>query len=511
MTIHFLDFPSEILIAILLHLDLLTLTSCLATNRRVKSIIDSSTPLQYRLATQAACVEDNPYNTDIGFPDKLAALQRRQATLNALVPTSIYTIEMHNFPHFDSYALSSGIFSVGEFNSSVLKWFSITTREPVFQQLEVDGCIQDWVLAIPGEDLLAMVVTSKPLHRRADDHLVGPVELRLYEMSSGSLHPRAREPVIEVDIDDEDISTFELEVCGPKIILLVTYIGTTMSLLLVYDWKEGRLLMDISGGHSAATFLSPDILLLVQALTGTFELWTIEENVRKGPDGALISLKLPLLAKPGRYTVTDVDSNTKGQASLLSHEPFHSSFADSVALFQVSINCNDPRDTNLNAFMFLVLSRRELLRLIPSAEEHGTERSWRDWGPSVTRWLEKDEIVNKWQTITSGQRCAIGEPDSGRVRVLDFNPYTYRKLAGTHQSRDAIVHVVSGDENQMIHLAVRPGIFGEEVSSQLGCVVVDSPEERRYNGILLDEKWIVGIKDTLDLDDELVFDVWSLE
>ncbi|KAJ7771503.1 hypothetical protein B0H16DRAFT_1714735 [Mycena metata] len=508
--LHFFDLPAEILILILSSLNLATLASCLATNRRVKSIIDGSALLQYRLAAQAACVEDNPWSTTTNSAHKLVALQQRQKYFTEFFrdSSSVRTIEM-NWQDFNvhTYALSGGIFAAADVDSGVLRWFSLAAKEPVVQQLELQGCIQELTLAIPEEDLLVVVSTSRPLHQGAKS-----LKIHFYEMSTQSVHRLARKPVAKVSAIGSlgnFVSDTGVDVFGSRIALLVLYTDSELpSRLLVYDWKQGRLLMDFLGRFSIARFLSLDVLVLVERETGALELWTIQKTSSGDVAGhSRISLQLPQLAKPGsKYIVLDAESNPKGSGSLSSQEPFQSSFTDSILLFQVFIlHGGGDQETQV---LDMVVSRRALLQLLPSAEEHSRELSWKEWGPPVTRWLDRGSGSDIWPPITCGQRHASTDPLTGRIRLLDFNPCTHRKLTRNAAGEERTVCTVSGAETHVVN-RFSPGIFSEEITSQLGCVVADS--QPVYSGVLLDESWIVGIKDTMNVDGKVAFDVWHLE
>ncbi|KAJ7771485.1 hypothetical protein B0H16DRAFT_1881115 [Mycena metata] len=276
--IHFIDFPTEILVIIFSSLDLAALTSCLATNRRLKSIIDVSTLLQYRLAAQAACVEDNPWNTETDAA-KLGALQRRQVgfpkfgshfnfdyqATNCEVRAKICsvclretTIELDDLG-FSNYVFSGNILAVWVFDKSDgLRFFSLRTSVPVFERLEVSGYIQGLGLAIPEEDLLVIVSSSEPLMGRISFEVA--IKLHLYEASTQSAHKMACKPVIHLPVPSTEYHPlFTLDICGPKVVVLVDYSGydkTHLNRLLVYDWKLGRLLATFDD-YSIATFLSP--------------------------------------------------------------------------------------------------------------------------------------------------------------------------------------------------------------------------------------------------------------
>lgn len=162
MAIHLLDLPPEILVLILSSLNLPALTSCLATNRLLKSIVEGSTLLQYRLATQAACVDDNPRNTTKNSAQRLISLQERLSAFSDLRPSLIRSIPMDNFPILWSYALSGGTFAMTEAGRKVLRYISLPStqqleHESAWERLEVDEVILDFGLAVPEDDLLVVL------------------------------------------------------------------------------------------------------------------------------------------------------------------------------------------------------------------------------------------------------------------------------------------------------------------------------------------------------------------
>ncbi|KAJ7184449.1 hypothetical protein C8R46DRAFT_460813 [Mycena filopes] len=525
MTVHLLDLPPEILVLIFSSLTLPALTTCLATNRRVKSLIDGSALLQYRLAAHAACVEDNPWNTNMTSVHKLATLRRREKYFTELRPSSIRNFEIDDF-FVHNYGLSGDILVLTERDSKVLKWVSLAAHEPILQQLEFPGYIQELLLAIPEEDLLAILLTSNPVpETNQNGASVGDIQLHFYEMSTQSAHRMAHDPVIHVSLSGEGVAGFDVDICGSKIALLVHYLlsNGSSSHLLIYDWKQGCLLMDMGGDHSTMVFLSPEVALLPQKDTGTLELWPISENVTAGSIivGPHISLKLPCLANPGIYGIVTTESNPKGHVGRIGSqtEPFHSSSTDSIILFQVFIlHDNHPETPDLD----LVLSRRALLRLLYSSQaQDGKELLWREWGPPIAHWLKRDIFdADAWPPIVCGQRRALADFVHGHIRILDFNPYTQRKVvARPGPGGEKIVagssSSVLGKEGSTAEVALydlSKTIFGEPVSSELSFVVADSPKGTKiYNGVLLDEKWIVGIQDTMEANGTVSFDIWHLD
>ncbi|KAJ7494446.1 hypothetical protein B0H11DRAFT_936775 [Mycena galericulata] len=522
MTIQLLDLPTELLVLVLNSLTLSDLTVCLATNRRLKSIVDGSTLLQYRLATQAACVEDNPWNTEIHSAHRLVALKKRQTAFAELNPNFIRSIPMHNFPILWSYALSGGIFAMMEPDKKALRWASLSEtseQETAWERLEVDEVILEFGLAVPEADLVVVLSSTKPLDFALTSSPI--IKLRFYEMSTQSPHRWARESVLQLPIAVVGCPDFSLDICGPHVAILTVYSPLLQfnplkehlrSRLLIYDWRQGRLQMDLRASSSAVVFLSPGIILLSRLETGTLELWAVPDSPEHMSAGPEISLRLPRLLHNGRYHSVKVECNPKGPESpAVSHQLFHSSFADSVVMLQVMIR-HDTLDDEENAWVihekFLIIPRRALLQQIPPIGHTGSrERVWAEWGPSISRWIHASAFAGYWPTIMCGQRCVlrdIGTPDvPSSFVILDFNRYTCRK-AQLRQADDSD-EVVEPERD-----AVDLHVFEEEVNSQLCYVVTESQQKCTYDGILLDEEWIVGIHDKTDTDGKFSIDVWHL-
>ncbi|KAJ7885387.1 hypothetical protein B0H13DRAFT_1628349, partial [Mycena leptocephala] len=394
---------AEILILILYSLDLPSLMSCIATNRRVKSLIDSSALLQYRLATQAACVEDNPWNTETNSVQRLTALRKRQTAFAELLPSFIRTIQMDDFPILATYALSGGMFFMAEAEKKALRWTSLASVEqqtPVWERLEIDEYILEFTLAIPEEDLLVVLSsTAPPQFHLATDAII---KLHFYEISTRSAHRRAQESVVLVPITYPIPSTmspdFEVDICGSRVAVLMAYPGNLVynpitelivaqpNHLFIYDWRLGH----------------------------------VPGRIVAGPE---ISLKLPLLKSSCDYHVTRVEYNPKGNTVATSQQPFHSSFVDSVVVLQVMHIDLAESEVQIND-MFLIIPRHALLQQITSTENRPKERLWADWGPPISRWFPGTMFSNDWPTIVCGQRCVFLTRAPSSIVLVDFNPYT---------------------------------------------------------------------------------------
>ncbi|KAJ6507816.1 hypothetical protein C8R47DRAFT_58941 [Mycena vitilis] len=504
MTIHFLDLPSEILILILHSLNFRSLLRCTATNRRLRAIIEGSALLQYRLAAQVACVEDNPRNTDMTSAQRLTALGKRQTAFGEMTPTSVHTIQMDVFPtmeidghDIEGYALSGGIFVMSEGSRKAVRWTSLASAQPgpVWERLEFDDYILEFGLIVPEEDLL--VVVSSPLLSMASEM---PVKLHFFKMSTKSAHPTAQEPVITISVPGTNLLKcpgFEVDICGSRVALLVLYEenferdqtpGVPLNRVFIYDWKQGRLQMDLSDNYSVAVFLSPDVMLLAQLQTGTLQLWAIPDDPKRAASTPETSLQLPRLTPRCCYDISKVEYNPKG-SDFSAHQPFHPSYTDSLVLLQVEAD-------NTEAFcsLILIVPRRALLQQM---EAHRKCLQWAEWGPPISRWLNADFFVDDWPTIVCGQRCVFLKTD-GSVWLLDFNPYTWKKSRVEWQSHgvDEIQRQKAAGGNRVFspseaEFTGRVDLFEEPVRSELPFLGMELRDQTHCNGVFMDEEWIV--------------------
>ncbi|KAF7359154.1 hypothetical protein MSAN_01257000 [Mycena sanguinolenta] len=515
MSIHFLDLPSEILTMIFYPLDLRSLIACIATNRRVKSIIDGSALLQYRLAAQAACVDDIPGNTSLTSTDRLAALQKRQAAFAEGLPSSMHTIQMDDFPIYKRYGLSGGIFVVTEPGEKALRWTSLESsaqQEPVWERLEFNEYIVEFALAVPEEDLL--VVLSSTATPNADVPSSDVVlKLRFYEMTTHSAHRAAVEPVIVFPIAVTPWPEFELDICGPKVSILMFSVGDLgpSNRLLVYDWKKGRLQMERTTNFDQSTtvFLSPEVLLFVHT-PGVLELWTISELPERSEEPE-ISLTLPNLPDHCECEIKKVELNPKGHYNAAS-QPFGSSFAASLVVLGLLYY---PEEGSAFQEMFLIIPRQALLQQI-SCAKRAKVLSWEEWGPPISRWIHANfgSYGAEWPTIACGQKFAFITPWSALV-LLDFNSYTQRRTlpeqmeleTGSVEFERILGQFVLMPSSEL-DIVDELTLFGGQPHSRLAYVGKVTQKPPTWSGVIMNEGWIVGINDTTESDGKFWLDVW---
>ena len=201
------------------------------------------------------------------------------------------------------------------------------------------------------------------------------------------------------------------------------------------------------------------------------------------------------------------------------NRPFRDKAEDAVILFRVltQIHPDGFHIPETRSFTFIV-HRRALLDHIPAVHRvcapfcstpelpfETVQVPWEAWGPSATRWFEGDLASMRWMTTTAGQRnVAMEDGASTPIIVRDFNPYSVcsaRALVAAsgrlQQHCDWSEELPNG--NQMTlkvddNVIAAGSVFKDDVRSSLPYVEIVTLAEYRYDGVMIDEERILGLK-----------------
>jgi hypothetical protein len=205
-----------------------------------------------------------------------------------------------------------------------------------------------------------------------------------------------------------------------------------------------------------------------------------------------------------------------------SKRPFRDKAEDAIILFSVLIEDIQIRPGQFHfpdtrPFSFIV-HRRALLDHIPAAlrscapfcsfpdpAPETLQVPWEAWGASATRWFEGDPASMRWITTTAGQRAVtMVDGASTPIIVRDFNPYAVRSAraraaAGGHSQQrcDWIEDLSNGNVMTLKvddSVLAAGTVFNDDVRSSLPYVEVVTRAEYRYDGVLIDEERILGLK-----------------
>ncbi|CAA7266648.1 unnamed protein product [Cyclocybe aegerita] len=141
-------------------------------------------------------------------------------------------------------------------------------------------------------------------------------------------------------------------------------------------------------------------------------------------------------------------------------------------------------------------------------QKHGVPtQDWNDWGPSVTRWFNADDLSRAFISNSSGQRY-VQYTRGGSISILDFNPWTVRRaynglgnkapVEGPHCILSVVGLNQGGVEGDVLELEENmcsgEGMFAEDVVGTLPYVKCRSKEEFNFDGIVMHDEMLLGMK-----------------
>ena len=382
------------------------------------------------------------------------------------------------------------------------------------------------------------------------------LEIRLLRFSTGRPHPLAEQPIIFITTKSLLLGHCNvlIEIVGDFLALLITFPWARSEqedMFFLVRWKKGEAhcVSDITaypspvahvifvcqlrssewGAYAYFSFLTQDTLVIPNLIQNTLEIVKI---VVKSDDipclVPLCVLNLPPLTR--RTAIVRLgcraEPNPTGLGPLAipapSNRPFRDKAEDAIILFSVliediQIHPGQFHFPDTRPFAFIV-HRRALLDHIPAAHRASApfcstpepapetvQVPWEAWGTSATRWFEGDPASMRWITTTAGQRAVtMVDGETTPIIVRDFNPYAVRSAqaraaAGRYlqQGSDWMEDLPNGNVMRLrVDDSVLPAgsMFKDDVRSSLPYVEVVTGAEYRYQGVLIDEERILGLK-----------------
>ncbi|KAF5376252.1 hypothetical protein D9615_008453 [Tricholomella constricta] len=297
-----LQLPPEIVVRILCFLDLAELASIIQADSTLHAYFKAFPILQYRFATQAAQVEDNPRSTHGSVvTERLALLNSREQGWARLNFDFQRTIPVRHHPT-GIYDLVGGVYLLGDDGRRRLHYCKLpsTPADPTgWSHIDVDCTFVDVGLNIYEHDLIA-VVTTKPHPTERRCHIL--------QFSTGKPHPLARSPVLFVSKSRWPRPSIGIEIVGVHLALVITHFLNPLQpcdQFYVFEWQTGTLKMKVHAPnhtYASVVFLSPTLLLLPNTRTAALDVWAIPAADTDAPTHALVTLALPQLA-PGYVLV----------------------------------------------------------------------------------------------------------------------------------------------------------------------------------------------------------------
>ncbi|KAM6490362.1 hypothetical protein JOM56_014126, partial [Amanita muscaria] len=528
--------PRELVERTLLLLDTKSVLKCRLVNREFNAIIQSSTLLQYYLACTAAGVVDNP-QSPLSYAERLVLEAGGTDAWRKLTPMFETTIKVIDQPS-TLYELTAGnYFSTDQHRRDLYYCHLPSSPQDNPQWLRIpghcpgqswSGIILDIGMAIYEHDLVINVISSE-VGNQAGMMQRRSLDLVLLKFSTGEYlqyHPLARHPLIHVQRSPSVQPYIAVRIVGDNLALLVH--DQDGSKLFIFDWKTGHQRLQHKATENAyddsvPVFVSPELLLVPNRILSRFEVWHLSPSHRNpNPPAQILSLQLPTFSV--NYSINWIYCH--GEPGPFIHSipyfpprPFIPSSENSI----ITVNFLLQSLPGLESAYKLVMHRRTLLDMIqkwtsPSLLEQQEASSasrynilqiqWADWGPSISRWFQLVTGTHMWWIFQStGQRCVFLDPNprdkrKSRVAVADFNLHNVgrnaeimaqlRRGEGEHNSGNGING--EGENEAELEMLDHEGVFLEEVYMGLKCVVHHVPGEYDFDGVLMDEEILLGLK-----------------
>ncbi|KAH8989922.1 hypothetical protein EDB86DRAFT_2941489 [Lactarius hatsudake] len=520
MALTLLDIPPELIVSIILCLSPHDIMSCQGTCRTLCGVC-KHTALRYLVELERHGVSDD-LRPGISYPERLLLLQRREEawanidfrkSVQVTVPfesTGIYDFTGGAFLLGTRLHSTSRRPTIGYSYLTPPSLSSIDDQKLKWQEISLGIQIMDVGMAVHEHDLIAALTARPDKNGPIDRHHT--LEIRLLSFSSGQPHPLAEQPIIFIASISLILGHCNvlIEIVGEYLVLLITFPwqDANEDMFFLLRWKKGEahyLRSSDWGAYSYFSFLTEDTLVIPNLLQNTLEI------VRIVVDGSLP----PLIEHASIVRLAcRAEPNPTGSSPLRipppSSRPFRDKAADAIVLFNLLIEDANPhpghfRFPETRPFAFVV-HRRALIALIPPAHlacapfrsapaTAHAEVPWSAWGVPVTRWFESDPASMRWITTTSGQRAVTMEERTPTpIIVRDFNPYAVR-AALAHEATQGRSRECDGDAQQLPN-GNRQVL--EDVRSALPYIETVTQKMYRYEGVLIDEERILGLKTSKD-------------
>ncbi|KAK7047784.1 hypothetical protein VNI00_006112 [Paramarasmius palmivorus] len=484
---------------------------------------DESLTHQYYRELYLSRTEDNP-ECRLSHAEKLQLLRQREQSWINCQPDFTKLVPI-NFDLGRLYDLSAGVYILGDATRHRLKYLMLPSRpqdsmewltfEPKVTYWKDQGYIIDFAINLYEHDLIALITANLCM-----------IDLSIYEFSTGRFHPLAKQTVIPITRSEIQWGTpsINCEIVGEHLALVTTFWRNPLSrcTVYVYQWRTGKQLLHIDGEpdtYRGIIFLSEHFILLPNKANNTLEIWRIPPSSEGPPTFPVRVLSLPVL-NPGyllRNIVCRSEPNpTASGATLKSDKPFHPSPKESIVLLRLHIH----GQTGI-ALITVFVHRSSLLNLVKMDNDEREQRlaagkccmrdpvPWPVWAPPVAYCM--GNLPLRWITTTCGQRFVMLSPDDVELDVFgnrepaplvvyDFGKGSVKKVESEYERlslEDKLRYNGPVVRRAMSLPEESAKIFADPIESYLPFVETRTEQTYGFDGALMDDERIIGIKASL--------------
>ncbi|KAF9445403.1 hypothetical protein P691DRAFT_271106 [Macrolepiota fuliginosa MF-IS2] len=524
-----LDLPPRVVTRILLYLPFTSIVICQGVNRHLQALISGSPELQYYIHLKISGLIDNPL-CDLPVSERLNRLLTRERYWEALDFNTNTIVDIpFRIQYFDT-KLSPGIFygvtTDEEFHHMQIP--SILDLSVKWREVRAKQTIIPSGLCVHQHDL-HVLVTTKP--RTVYTSATGPstgheIQVHLNQLSTGEPHPDARRTVITFETEGNfGKPRVELGCAGDYLLMILTDVAPRNKpdeQVYVCEWKTGELKLRFSAPFDSyyySLFLNTQVFLLPNKRTGELEYWRIPKNPSGiTPHQPFFVLSLPRLRPNNAFLGLSCRAEPNpGVHSCDASKPFYTDSRHAIAIFIIRVQSSESAQPMTHFTLFIhrssLLQCLERFSAFTSLDDRPTPIPYEEWGPPVCRWFNSDPT--SWLATTFGQRYIAPPPRAATewapLTLFDFN-YSGVAKALAAERRFAEARMLDEDgqsadyspsssrfRTKAVIQSLDPlddpdHCFENTVYSYLPCTVRTSQGTHFFDGLLLDEENILGLR-----------------
>ncbi|EAU92699.2 hypothetical protein CC1G_01744 [Coprinopsis cinerea okayama7 len=465
-----LTIPTELLIETLSFLDAASLCRCREVCRDLKTLVDSTSVLQYKIELYATGTESSILDNR-NVASRLEKLKSYDKGWAQLAFSARDNIPMKRGGVWELYggvlAQNSrmGTFYFNRLPSTIrgIKAKAWTMEPPSFQ-------VRDFGMD-PSQDLLVMI--ERPKWSRARGETTHTLHLLSLENNPGQPHPlpRPENRVLHLVQGFRDPGfSYTIQVSGDHIGLLVITAHYRLHEFVIWNWKTGNMLLDtVSESILSFSFLSDEHALICYILpdldeddqnfaepTLTVVNFMKEGNEKKNFDQlkTTISFRYPPLNRdlfiPVAFEVRS-DPSPPWEPRFDVNVPFHLAKNHRVYIVSLWVQVSEGIQCLM---MFVPLTTfMKHLEQAPLEKEENRIRIWDEWGPTGTRlMISPHSHSHVWVCYVYGTRYVALEShnvlrrDELLCRTYDFNQPGLRRALRTADESQIVREEGVGEE-----------------------------------------------------------------
>ncbi|KAK0468460.1 uncharacterized protein EV420DRAFT_1504583 [Desarmillaria tabescens] len=440
--------PPEVLLSILSILDFKTLIRCRQICRKALEIIDSSALLQYKIHLGMNCLEDN--NSGHSSQELLEKVQQHRYAWQSFRYSELLLLPCAgNAWELIGNILAIHVPGVGfTFNQIPSALRGVQKICWTVKSAKIGVEVEDFSMD-RSQDLLVVLQAKRSL-----DDCLFPVHILTM---SGDKHPLAHRHVLEdVKLENSEM-IYDIRIFGDLLGVLFTAIQGDISILVIWNWKTGRIKKHVTGTMlELQTFiiLTEDILMIGSLqINGepspNLRVYRLDEEDYVGSDVLdtmtfVCALTFPL-PKDGVEVEIRLFSDPPPAKPNQNDGLFMTCHDDRLLVIGYDAYVSDTETEYYSSFVPLSSLMAMVERCLATTNSKGTIIPHSEWAhhTEVTTSLLSDV----WISVVHGMRAITHEIDGTliRARILDFNQYAIRNDLEEGRARTNSYEIVGAE------------------------------------------------------------------